>query len=87
MYTKSILRISVLIVLSTVAALCIFSEPLEDSTTWFSDFFFTKSLGFGAAYAVGKLYKRWSKTDKAVKAYDKWCEKNTDAPNPMYIGE
>lgn len=29
------------------------------------------------------LYKRWSKTDKWIKAYEERCRKTDEAPNPM----
>lgn len=75
--TKSILRILILITLSAVAVFLIFSEPSEkDLTKWIVALFFSKSLGAVLAFAVGYLYKTWSKTDKWISAYEKSC---TDA--------
>ena len=71
-------RISVLIVLSVVAFIGIFSELLDDSATWFADFFLSKGIGALAIYAIYKLYPRWSKTDKWIAAYDKWSEKGLE---------
>lgn len=78
----SIFRISVLLVLSVVALIGIFSEPLDDSATWFADFFLSKGIGALAIYAIYKLYPRWSKTDKWIAAYHDSCCKALDTPNP-----
>jgi hypothetical protein len=76
--TTSILRISALIALFTVAFIGILSVPYDDSKTWFSDFIWSKLIGFAAAYACGTLYVKWRKTDKLIAAYDKWSEKGLE---------
>lgn len=76
--TKSLIRVSILIALSVVAFIGIFSAPIDNSPTWFSDFFISKGIGFVAAWSIYKLYPRWAKTDKWVSVYDKWCSKVTE---------
>ena len=46
-----------------VALLGIFSEPFEDSRTWLSDLILSKAIGFGAGYAIFRLYGYWSGKD------------------------
>lgn len=76
--TKSLIRVSILITLSIVAFIGIFSTPIDDSPTWFSDLLISKSIGFLAAWVISKLYPRWAETDKWVSTYDKWCAEVTE---------
>lgn len=85
--TTSIIRTSILIALAIAALIGILSTPLDDSATWFADLILAKAFGAGAAYAVYKLYTRWSKTDKWIAAYHDSCCKALDAPNTTYIGK
>ena len=84
--TISTIRISILIALSLVAVVGIFSEPTAEADgAWFLDFFLSKGIGTAACYGVYKLYTKWSKTDKWLKAYDKMCSEVCDAPSPMHL--
>lgn len=70
---KSILRISVLIAIATVAFIGIFSSPLDDSSSWVRDLYLSKIIGLIAAITFSRLYSRWVRVDDWIKAYDRWC--------------
>lgn len=71
-----IIRIAILITFFAVGMLGIFSMPMDDSQTWYSDLFFSKILGAASSWIFAKLYERWKKSDKWIKAYDKWATAN-----------
>ena len=73
---KSILRVSVLIALATVAFLGILSTPLDNSPTWEQDLLSQKAIGFLSAFVFSWLYAKWLKVDKWIEAYDRWCRSN-----------
>lgn len=76
--TASLIRISILIALCIVAFIGIFSEPMEDSSTWFTDFFLAKGMGLAAIYAMARLYSRWRKSDPWLAWYHQWSVKGCD---------
>lgn len=78
--TISVVRIAILFVLFATAMLLLFGEE-EGVLRLIVD----KAFAFGLFYYLGKLYKRWSKTDPWLKAYDKMCDEVMDAPNPMKL--
>lgn len=55
-----------------------------DNSRWWLGFLIIAVAGF---FAFWKLYARWCKTDKWLKAYNDSCEKVLEAPNPYYIGK
>ena len=73
--TISVIRIAILFILSGLAFIFIFGEE-QDENVW--AFFFhvivDKALGIGLCFYIGRLYKRWSKVDPWLKAYDKMCD-------------
>lgn len=81
--TISIIRIAILFILSSLAFIFIFGEE-QDENVW--AFFFhvivDKGLGIGLCFYVGWLYKRWSKFDPWLKAYDKKSDEVMDKSNP-----
>lgn len=82
----SIIRISILVALSCIVIILIFGEE-QDANVW--AFFFhvivDKGLGIGLCFYIGRLYKRWSKIDPWLKAYDKMCDEVMDKPNPSQL--
>lgn len=74
--TISIARIAALVALALVGFLCLFSEPEENLSDgqWMWTLLWTKALAAASIYGAVQLYKRWSKTDKWIKAYEKYCE-------------
>ena len=75
----SILRILVLLVLSSVAFLLLFGEEMDESLTAFTiHLIIDKGLAFLAGYATYRLYKKWSKVDPWIMAYDQKCERDLD---------
>lgn len=62
------------------------AEPLEDSRWWFALFLISKTIAAAGFFAFWKLYSRWSKTDKWLKAYNDNCDKALEASNPYCIG-
>lgn len=57
---KNIIRAIVLLALGIIAFIGIFSEPSENSTSWYLDFLASKGIGLLAIYTVSKLNERWS---------------------------
>lgn len=73
---KSIIRIATLAILFSTATLCIFSEALDSSETWFEDIIFAKAIGAACILALVKLYSRWRNRDKWIAKCDEWCMKD-----------
>ncbi len=69
--TISIIRISILLALAAFAFLFIFGQ--EQGPAWELHFIANKVLGFGAAYFLARLYKRWRNSDPWLMAYDAMC--------------
>lgn len=84
--TISVIRIAILFILSGLAFIFIFGEE-QDENVW--AFFFhvivDKGLGIGLCFYIGRLYKRWSKVDPWLKAYEKMCDEVMDNPNPSQL--
>lgn len=83
----SIIRVIILLALSTFAIIFLFGEEQGDSAWTFLQILIDKGLAIGVCYLIGKLYKRWSKVDPWLIAYDKMCDEVMEAPNPAYIGK
>lgn len=82
--TISFLRIALLLTLFTAGLILLCGEEQDlDLATWTLHFLIDKSLCALSFLSFGLLYKRWSKTDHWIIAYNKWCEKGLDSPNPM----
>lgn len=82
----SIIRVAVVLALSTFAFLYLFGEELDENlSAWMLHFLFDKALAFISILVVVRLYKRWSKTDAWFIAYEKWCKEGEDNPNPMCL--
>ena len=60
--STTIIHDSILWILSSIALLGILSEPADDSSTWLSDLFLGKSIGFIAALATYRLYRKWNQS-------------------------
>lgn len=74
--TVSLIRILVLIALGLIAFLLIFCEEQDETTMAFIlHVLFDKSIGVLCILAFGYLYKRWSKVDPCLKAYEKSCDR------------
>lgn len=71
---KSIIRISALIVLSAFALALLFADEQGALTAAPIH----KSVAAAILWVVTWLYKRWSRVDPVISAYDKYCE---DAAN------
>ena len=82
---KSVGRSTALVAIFGIALLGLMAEPLDDSRWWFEQFFISKAIAASGFFAFWKLYNRWSKSDKWLKAYNDSCNKALEAPNPCYI--
>lgn len=78
-------RILLLFVIFVIAIGALIAEPLDDSRWWLEQFFISKAIAAAGFFTFWKLYNRWSKTDKWLKAYNESCDKALEAPNPCYI--
>lgn len=71
--TKSIIRILILLALSGIAVVGIFSSPLDDSSSWLYDLISGKILGMAAGFSFVRLYRRWKSCDAWIARYERWC--------------
>ena len=86
--TISIIRICILFVLSGLAMIFIFGEEQEENILAFLlHVIVDKALGIALCYYIARLYKRWSKIDPWLMAYDKMCDEVMEKPNPMCIND
>ena len=84
--TISIIRIAILCVLGGLPMKFLFGEEQDEATFDFLlHVFVDKALAVAMFYYVGRLYKRWSKVDPWLKAYDKMCDEVMDNPNPSQL--
>ncbi len=75
----SILRIAILFAVFGIGMLFLFGEEQDESNVaFFFHFIFDKALAFGAGYLTYVLYRRWSKSDKLIAAYDRWSIKGLE---------
>lgn len=84
--TISIIRISILFALGGIAMAFIFGNEMNTPLSfWALHFIADKAIGIGIGCYVGHLYKRWSKFDPWLKAYDKMCAEIMDKSNPSQL--
>lgn len=84
--TISILRILIILALSSFAFLFLLAEEQDENQTAFIFHFLAdKTLAIAAFLLIARLYKRWCKVDPWFLAYEKWCKKAEDAPDPMCL--
>ncbi len=82
--TISITRIAILFTLGMVAFLLILGEEQDqDMLAWTLRFIADKTIGIGIFFFIARLYKRWSKIDPWLMAYDKMCDEVMEKPNPL----
>lgn len=84
--TISVIRISILFALGMVGFLLVFGEEQDANLlSWIFRFVIDKAVGIGIIFLIARLYKRWSKIDPWLKAYDKMCDEVMDKPNPSQL--
>lgn len=84
--TISVIRIAILFILSSLAFIFILGEEQDESlSAFFLHVIVDKGLGIGLCFYIDRLYKRWSKVDTWLKAYDKMCDEVMDNPNPSQL--
>lgn len=70
--TISILRLASLFILFGLAAVLLFGEEQNDNLAFFFlHLVMNKGMALALFFCVGVLYKRWSKIDPWIKAYNK----------------
>ena len=80
--TVSIIRIAILFVLGLFATIFLFGEEQDENVgAFFLHVIVDKALAIALCLYIGRLYKRWSKVDPWIKAYDKMCDEVMDKPN------
>lgn len=75
-------RILLLCAIFGISLIGIMAEPLDDSLWWIEEFIISKGIAAAGFFTFWKLYNRWSKTDKWLKAYNDRSDKALEAPNP-----
>lgn len=84
--TISIIRIAILFALAGIAAILLFGEEQDENLfAFFLHVIVDKAIGIGSIFLIARLYKRWSKVDPWLMAYDKMCDEGMDKPNPMCL--
>lgn len=83
----SIIRIVILLALGMFAMALLFFGKEGDSTWTLFQMLIDKALALAAFWYMAKLYKRWSKIDPWLMAYDKMCDEVMEKPNPLYKGD
>lgn len=84
--SHSVIRMSVLFILFSVAVVFLFTEEQDESLYSFTiHLIMDKAFAFGLFYYFGRLYKRWSKVDPWLKAYAKMYNDVMDNPNPPQL--
>lgn len=84
--TISVIRIAIILILSSLAVFLILGEEQETSLFgFFIQVVLDKATGIALFYCVGRLYRRWSKVDPWLIAYDKICDEVMDNPNPSQL--
>ena len=84
--TISIIRIAIISVLFALGMIFLFVEEQDENPGWFLlHVLMDKALAFALLFYISRLYKRWSKVDPWLKAYDKMCDEVMDAPNPSQL--
>lgn len=84
--TVSIIRILILFTLFGLAIIFLFGEEQDENLLAFTfRIIVDKALAIALFYYSGRLYKRWSKVDPWLKAYDKMCDEVMDKPNPTQL--
>ncbi len=79
----SLYRIAVLFVLGMVGFIFLFGEEVDEDTVAFVyRFIIDNAIAAGALLVMAWLYKKWSKVDPWLKAYEKSCDEALDAPIP-----
>lgn len=78
--TLSAIRIAILAILTTTAAVCILSEPLDtyDMPRWLLAFIASKAIGAAALIAVIRIYPHWCRSDRFIAAFDRWCSRGIE---------
>lgn len=78
----SIIRIAILVVLGCFAMIFLLGEEQDESlSAFFLHILVDKVLAIALCYYIGRLYKRWSKVDPWLKAYDKMCDEVMNTSN------
>lgn len=86
--TISIIRIAILFALGMVAFFLTLGEEQDANLLhWTLRFIADKAIGIGSIFLIAQLYKRWSKVDPWLIAYEKMCDEVMEKPNPMCIND
>lgn len=81
----SVMRMAILLAIFGIGFLGIVSAPADNDPAWMETLLISKAIG-AFAFALGfKLFDRWSKNDKWIKAIDEENRKADEAPNPMRL--
>ena len=74
--TISIIRIAIILVVSTFGLLFLFGEELNETlSAWTLHFIIDKTLAVLAIFFIARLCKYWSKSDRLISSYYKWILK------------
>ena len=72
-------------VLSLAGLSLLFPQSAPYTLGFLAEWLLSGAAGIGLCFYIGRLYKRWSKVDPWLKAYDKMCDEVMDNPNPSQL--
>lgn len=84
---KNAAQVAALITMAGISIICLITIPADNNPMWFLSLFGTKAIAAAGFYAAHRLYEAWKGRNKWLAAYDRFCMKVMEAPNPMHIGE
>lgn len=71
--TPSIIRISILLTLAAIGIAGLATIPTGNLSSSIVLFIFSKATAAVCFYYIFQLYRRWSRSDKWIGAYHRWC--------------
>lgn len=73
--TPSIIRISILLTLAAIGIAGLTAISTGNLSSSIVLFIFSKATAAVCFYYIFQLYRRWSRSDKWIAAYHRWCSR------------
>lgn len=73
--TRSIIRISIMLALAAIGIAGLATISTGNLSSSIVLFIFSKATAAVCFYYIFQLYRRWSRSDKWIAAYHRWCSR------------